>query len=215
MMQFRLCNISGAICDRLKQPPFKKKSGSESCRNLQRHCVHGCEFLEDHLQGISSCEDDTEGAEHRGCCIRYAHCDSDCQNSCSFPFCSSSRSLTLQVRRLVAEFLEDYCMVAEQNTLTFQFRAVEVFKVYAQDRFLLLHPRTRLVSWMRFLQSFSNFSHKYKKVEDLPHSGVRTRCGLYSMDAGSRVCGGTRLGLCGPDGFWPVVVAGQSSSALG
>ena len=25
----------------------------------------------------SSCEDDTEGAEHRGCCIRNAHCDSD------------------------------------------------------------------------------------------------------------------------------------------
>ena len=37
-------------CDRLKQPPSK-----------------------DHLQGISSCEDDTEGVEHRGCCIRYAH----------------------------------------------------------------------------------------------------------------------------------------------
>ena len=29
-------------------------------------------FLEDHFQGISSFEDDTEGAEHRGCCIRYA-----------------------------------------------------------------------------------------------------------------------------------------------
>ena len=25
----------------------------------------------------SSCEDDTEGAEHRGCCIRNAHCDSE------------------------------------------------------------------------------------------------------------------------------------------
>ena len=25
----------------------------------------------------SSCEDDTEGAEHRGCCIRIAHCDSE------------------------------------------------------------------------------------------------------------------------------------------
>ena len=24
----------------------------------------------------SSCEDDAEGAEHRGCCIRIAHCDS-------------------------------------------------------------------------------------------------------------------------------------------
>ena len=26
----------------------------------------------------SSCEDDIEGAEHRGCCIRNAHCDSEC-----------------------------------------------------------------------------------------------------------------------------------------
>ena len=25
----------------------------------------------------SSCEDDAEGAEHRGCCIRNAHCDSE------------------------------------------------------------------------------------------------------------------------------------------
>ena len=25
----------------------------------------------------SPCEDDTEGAEHRGCCIRNAHCDSE------------------------------------------------------------------------------------------------------------------------------------------
>ena len=34
MMQCRLCNISGA-CDHLKQPPSKRKNGSESCRNLQ------------------------------------------------------------------------------------------------------------------------------------------------------------------------------------
>ena len=25
----------------------------------------------------SSCEDDAEGAEHRGCCIRNTHCDSE------------------------------------------------------------------------------------------------------------------------------------------
>ena len=25
----------------------------------------------------SSCEDEIEGAEHRGCCIRNAHCDSE------------------------------------------------------------------------------------------------------------------------------------------
>ena len=32
--------------------------------------------------------------------------------------------------------------LVQQNTLTFQFRVVEVFTVYAQERFLLLHPRT-------------------------------------------------------------------------
>ena len=38
-------------------------------------CVHGCEFLEDFLQGIS-CEEDIKGAKHRGYRIRDAHCDS-------------------------------------------------------------------------------------------------------------------------------------------
>ena len=65
-------------CDRLKRPPSKRRVGGESRRDLQRHCIHGCEFLENFLQGTSSCEDDNEGVEHRGCRIRYAYCFSDC-----------------------------------------------------------------------------------------------------------------------------------------
>ena len=64
-------------CDRLKQPPSKRKAAVNHAETFNG-IVHGCEFLEDHFQGISSCEDDTEGSEHHGCCIRYAHCDSDC-----------------------------------------------------------------------------------------------------------------------------------------
>ena len=94
----------------------------------------------------------------------------------------------------------------EQNTLTFQFRMV--FNVYAQVRFLLLHPLTHLVLRMRLLQGFSNFSQNKKKCEDLPHPGVRTGCGLHSLEASSSLApahlprvdlgrGGTRRGLCG------------------
>ena len=39
-----------------------------------------------------------------------------------------------------------------------------------------------------FTVGFSHFFPKSKKCEDLPHPGVRTGCGLYSMDAGSS-CG--------------------------
>ena len=63
-------------CDRLKQPPSKRKVAVNHAETFN-DTVHGCEFLEDHFQGISLCEDDTESAEHRGCFIRYAHCDSD------------------------------------------------------------------------------------------------------------------------------------------
>ena len=69
-------------CDRLKRLPIKKKSGGESRRDLQRHCIHGCEFLENLLQGISSCEEDNAGVEHRGFRIRYAYCYSDCRSHC-------------------------------------------------------------------------------------------------------------------------------------
>ena len=44
--------------------------------------------------------------------------------------------------------------LVEQNTLTVQFLMVVLFKVFARDRFLLLHPHTRLVLRMRLLQVF-------------------------------------------------------------
>ena len=61
-------------CDRLKQTPSKRKVAVNHAETFN-DIVHGCE---DHFQGVSSCEEDTEGAEHRGCCIRYAHRDPDC-----------------------------------------------------------------------------------------------------------------------------------------
>ena len=59
----------------------QKSSGGESCRDFQRLSIHGCEFLEDFLQGIS-CEDDTEGVELCGCRIRYAYCYPDFRPRC-------------------------------------------------------------------------------------------------------------------------------------
>ena len=63
-------------------------------------------------------------------------------------------------------------LLVEHNSLTFQFRVMEVFTVYAQDKFLLLHPRTHLVPWMRLLQGFfSHFSQIQKSARLGPHSG--------------------------------------------
>ena len=59
-----------------------------------------------------------------------------------------------------------------QNMLTFQFCVVEVFKVYAQDRFLLLHPLTHLVLRMRFFRMvFRTYPPCGKKCVVGPHSG--------------------------------------------
>ena len=67
--------------------------------------------------------------------------------------------------------------LVEQNTLTFQFRVVEVFTVYAQDTFLLLHPRIRLVLRMRLLHLFFALCPKIKKCEVGSALGVGTECG--------------------------------------
>ena len=48
---------------------------------------------------------------------------------------------------------------------------VEVPKVDAQDRFLLLHPLTHLVLRMRFLQGVSHFSPSEQSARVGPHSG--------------------------------------------
>ena len=63
----------------------------------------------------------------------------------------------------------------EQNTLTFQFLKivveVEVFSVYAQIRIQLLHPRTRLVLRMSFLQGVFALFPRGKSARLGPHSG--------------------------------------------
>ena len=62
----------------------------------------------------------------------------------------------------------------EQISLTFQFRAVDVFT----DLVLLLHPRTRLVPWMRLLQRFLALFQHRKKCAVGSALGVGTGCGL-------------------------------------
>ena len=66
--------------------------------------------------------------------------------------------------------------LVEQISLTFQFRVVEVFT----DQFLLLHPRTHLVPWMRLLQVFffRTFLQSQKKSGVGSALGVGTGCGL-------------------------------------
>ena len=61
--------------------------------------------------------------------------------------------------------------LVESNTLTFQFRVVEVFKTLALDRLQQLHPRTRMVLRMRFLQGVSHFSPCEKSAKLGPHLG--------------------------------------------
>ena len=61
--------------------------------------------------------------------------------------------------------------LVEQKALTFQCRIVEVFKVFARDRFPLVHPFTHLVLRMRLLLGLSHFSPKKTEVR----GWVRTR----------------------------------------
>ena len=63
--------------------------------------------------------------------------------------------------------------LVEQNSLTFQFRVVGVFKVYAQDRFLLLHPLTHLVLQMSLLKGFFALFPRIKKVRNWVRTRVR------------------------------------------
>ena len=51
--------------DRLKQPPSKRKVSDAT------------QWIHAEIRFDSLREDDTEGAEHRGCCIRDAQCDSE------------------------------------------------------------------------------------------------------------------------------------------
>ena len=69
----------------------------------------------------------------------------------------------------------------EQITLTLQFlrvvAALEVLKVSSRV-LLVLHPRTRLVPWMRLLQFFFALSPKQKKCDVGSALWVGTGCGL-------------------------------------
>ena len=65
-------------CDRLKQPPSKRKVAVNHAETFYDIVSMDVNFWKITFQGSSSCEDDFEGAEHRGCCIRHAHSDPDC-----------------------------------------------------------------------------------------------------------------------------------------
>ena len=71
-------NLGHASVDQLEKL-FRDANVSDDAVSALKHFrCDACDRMEDHIQGISSCEDDSEGAEHRGCCIRDAHCDSNC-----------------------------------------------------------------------------------------------------------------------------------------
>ena len=155
------------------------------------------------------------------------------------PKISSSSRLSRRVLRApqTAEQLVDLPTVvffsslqqrtAEQTTdIPVQRRrrgVAEVFKVYALDRCTASSSHSPDAADEAFTWVFA-LSPKMKKSAKISRAQVRTGCGLHSMDAGSSSgsCGPGagyvegRIGVCvGPDGFWPVVQAGQSSSALG
>ena len=70
----------------------------------------------------------------------------------------------------------------EQNTLTFQFRVVEVFEDLVMDKVQQLHPLTHVVLRIAADEAFTGFSRtfpQHKKSARLgPHSGSGTECGL-------------------------------------
>ena len=84
-----------------------------------------------------------------------------CRNSCRLPLCSSRSSLMVTVVGLVGEVFKFpprnriHQRLVESNTLTLQFRVVEVFKALALDRVQQRHPRTHIVLRMRFLHGGS------------------------------------------------------------
>ena len=61
-------------CDRLKYPPSKRKVAVNHAETFNDIVSMDVNFWKITFKGISSCKDDAEGAEHRGCCIRHAHC---------------------------------------------------------------------------------------------------------------------------------------------
>ena len=85
--------------------------------------------------------------------------------------------------------------LVEQNTLTFQFLMVVVFKVFARDRFLLSASSSHSpgAADEAFTEGFRTFPKNKKRCEVGSALGVGTECGLYSVHAASlsgRYCPG-------------------------
>ena len=65
-------------CDRLKQPPSKRKVAVNHAETFNDIVSMDVNFWKITFKESLRVKTDTEGAEHRGCCIRNAHCDPDC-----------------------------------------------------------------------------------------------------------------------------------------
>ena len=65
-------------CDRLQRPPSKRRVAVNHAETFNDSVSMDVNFWKITFNEFPSCEDDTEGVEHRGCRIRYAYCDSDC-----------------------------------------------------------------------------------------------------------------------------------------
>ena len=65
-------------CDRLKYPPSKRRVAVNHAETFNDIVSMDVNFWKITFKESPRVEDDSEGAEHRGCRIRYAHCDSNC-----------------------------------------------------------------------------------------------------------------------------------------
>ena len=81
--------------------------------------------------------------------------------------------------------------LVEQITLKFRFLMVVevggVFTAFAQDEFLLPHPRTRLVLWMSILSRFFAHPQNQKSARLGPHSGSELSADFSSSTLASQL----------------------------
>ena len=69
-------------CVRLKQPPSKRKVEVNHAETFNDIVSMDVNFWKSTFKGSPRVKATLKGAEHRGCCIRYAHRDPDCGSNC-------------------------------------------------------------------------------------------------------------------------------------
>ena len=65
-------------CDRLKYPPSKRKVAVNHAETFNDIVSMDVNVWKITFKESPRVKTTLKGAEHRGCCIKYAHCDSDC-----------------------------------------------------------------------------------------------------------------------------------------